>query len=190
MALVTAGGCRSAVEPTGDMSSLQTTQPTTAPAAEVAPLASSRWVEELYTEVRPPVGWVAEEVKGTDGSKHQAWKSPTGATAYGVLNVRHFFMPLASNERILREFLNGMKESEGSAELLAKEPAPGLGGVGGLRFVAKGGRYTVRGNLASSGRNAWIWYAGTLNETPVNPGELQAAEMAREKTLIAPARGK
>jgi hypothetical protein len=91
------------------------------------------------------------------------WVSPGHTTAYGVLNVRHPFMALASDNRILNEFLDGMRKTEGSAELLDRRADPALaGGIGGIRFVARGGRYTIRANLVSKGRYAWVWYAGTL----------------------------
>ena len=152
-------------------------------------LTAPVWVAPVRAICPPPVGWSAEPLKVTNLSEHQVWISPTGATAYGVLNVRHVLMPLASDERILSEFLDGMRKTEGSADLLEKRADPTLaGGIGGLRFVARGGRYTVRANLVSRGRYAWIWYAGTLTGKPVDEAELRTAGEARERTVIEPAR--
>jgi hypothetical protein len=100
-------------------------------------------------------------------------------------------MALASDNRILNEFLDGMRKTEGSAELLDRRVDPALaGGIGGIRFVARGGRYTIRANLVSKGRYAWVWYAGTLTGQPIDEAELRAAEAAREQTVVEPARGR
>lgn len=154
----------------------------------VSALTDPTWVEPVRATCPPPTGWAAEPLKTTNLSKHQVWISPTGTTAYGVLNARHVLMPLATDERILGEFVDGMRDTEGSADLLEKRVDKDLAnGVGGMRFVARGRRHTVRANLVSRGRHAWIWYAGTLTGRPVDGTELRTAERAREQTVVEPA---
>ncbi|QOV87799.1 hypothetical protein [Humisphaera borealis] len=161
------------------------TPPATLPSTRPQALTDPRYVEVVRATCTPPADWSAEPIKTTSISEHQVWISPSGATAYGVLNVRHLLMPLASNERILGEFLDGMLKSEGAADLLEKQSDNSLAdGRGGIRFVARGGKYTVRACLTSSGRNAWIWYAGTLSGQPVIASELATAESAREQTSV------
>lgn len=174
--LLAAGCAQKSQQGSGDV---LPTQPSTLPLTEEQPVAAVR------ATCRPPVDWSAEPLKKTNMSEHQVWISPTGATAYGVLNVRHLLMPLASDERILNEFLDGMRKSEGAADLLEKQQDGSLAdGRGGIRFVARGGKYTVRANLVSSGRYAWIWYAGTLTGQPVRDDELKLAELARDRTRV------
>jgi len=159
--------------------------PATLPATQASLLSAAQHVAAVRASCRPPVGWSAEPLKKTDKSEHQVWISPTGDTAYGVLNVRHLLMALASNERILSEFLDGMRATEGAAELVEKQADPALaGGRGGIRFIARGGKYTVRAHLTSAGRDAWIWYAGTLSGAPVREDELRTAELARDQTIV------
>jgi hypothetical protein len=154
-------------------------------------LTEARWIEPVRSTCRPPTDWSAEPLKHHDASDHQLWISPTGDTAYGVICVRNALMPLASDDRILGEFLKGMKASEGAADLMEKRYDPALAaGIGGLRFVARGGHYTVRAALVSSGSRAWIVYAGTLTNRQVRPDELVIAEQAREATIIEPAKGR
>jgi hypothetical protein len=161
------------------------TAPATMPATSTALLDVPQYVAPVRAVCVPPVGWEAKPLKVTSISEHQVWVSPGGTTAYGVMNVRHLLMPLASDERILKEFLGGMRENEGTADLLEQQPDSTLaGGLGGIRFVARGGRYTVRGSLASQGRNAWVWYAGTNTGDPVNEEELESAVAAREATKV------
>jgi hypothetical protein len=168
-----------------DVSSLT---PTAAEAAhlEEAGLAPVEWVPAVEAAAPVPQGWQAEPLKVQPRSKHQVWISPSGSTAFGVLNVQHFLMPLASDQRILEEFLKGMKQTEGEARLIQGPVKDGdlAGGLGGLRFVAEGGKYKVRGNLVSRGTRAWIVYAGTHRGQPYDPEELSRAEEARERTVV------
>lgn len=189
MTLVMTAGCQSA-RPSGRPAPTPSAPVLTRPATtRPGPLSVAAWVEPVRATCPPPAGWSAEPLKRTNLSEHQVWVSPGHTTAYGVLNVRHPFMALASDNRILNEFLNGMRETEGSAELLERRADPTLaGGIGGIRFVARGGRYTVRANLVSKGRYAWVWYAGTLTAQPIDETELRAAEAAREQTVVEPAR--
>lgn len=157
----------------------------TLPTTQAALLTEPQYVESVRATCRPPAGWSAEPLKKTKSSEHQIWISPSGDTAYGVLNVRHLLMALASNERILHEFLDGMLKTEGAADLLEKSPDPHIaGGRGGIRFIARGGTYTVRANLTSTGRNAWVWYAGSQTGKPVREDELRVAEFARDQTVV------
>jgi hypothetical protein len=168
-----------------DVSSLT---PTAAEAQylEDAGLAPVEWVSSVEAAAPVPVGWKAEPLKVQPRSKHQVWISPSGSTAFGVLNVQHFLMPLASDRRVMDEFLKGMKQTEGEAKLLEgpKEDASLCGGIGGLRFVAEGGKYTVRANLVSRGTRAWIVYAGTERGKPFDTQELGRAEEARDRTVV------
>jgi hypothetical protein len=56
-----------------------------------------------------------------------------------------------------------------------------------VRFVAQGGKYLIRGNLFTRGWRAWVVYAGTLRDQPVNDSELKLAEAAREHTKVGAA---
>ncbi|MDB5297101.1 MAG: hypothetical protein JWO31_3084 [Phycisphaerales bacterium] len=182
------GGCRSSAHPADPTAGSLPAPPSPTASSQPASLPPA-WVEAVRADCAPPVGWSAEPLKKTEKSQHQVWISPSGSTAYGVLNVRHFLMSLASNDRILSEFVTGMKATEGSADLLEQSNDPTLaGGVGGLRFVARGGRYTVRADLVSRGQYAWIWYAGTLTGKPVIEAELKVAEAARDRTIIEAAK--
>ena len=162
------------------------TQPTTA----VSVIAEPTWNESVRSECRPPVGWSHKPAEAQSGSQHELWISPTGATAYGVIVVKHWLMALASNEKILAEFLKNMKASDGKAELVEKTADPELGGIGGIRFVAIGQKYTLHANLMSSGNRVWIVYAGTANAMPINPAEYEIAKTARQLTVIEPAGAK
>lgn len=171
----------------GDESSSRplTTQPTT---THVDVLLPATYYDAVRAECRPPVGWTLQPAEKQPDSEHQLWVSPTGSTAYGVIVVRHWLMPLASDERVLGEFLKNMKASDGRADLLSKAHDGTLArGIGGIRFDVTGGKYTLRASLVSTGQRAWVVYAGTLNAQPVNPTELQVAESARDHTVIEPA---
>ena len=54
--------------------------------------------------------------------------------------------------------------------------------LGGIRFVADGGRYTIRTNLLTRGWRGWAVYAGTLRGHEIIQQELDQAEVARERT--------
>jgi hypothetical protein len=168
-----------------DVSSLT---PTAAEAhyLEEAGLAPVQWIPAVEAAAPVPVGWQAEALKVQPRTKHRVWISPSGSTAFGVLNVQHLLLPFASDYRVMEEFLKGMKQTEGEAKLLegpVKDRALG-GGLGGLRFVAEGGKYKVRANLVSRGTRAWIVYAGTHRGQPFEPEELSRAEEARERTVV------
>ena len=153
---------------------------------ERAGLAPVAWIPAVEAAAPVPIGWRAEALKVQPRSKHQVWISPSGSTAFGVLNVQHFLMAFASDQRILDEFLKGMKQTEGEANLLqgpVKDKYIG-GGIGGLKFVAEGGKYTVRGHLVSRGTRAWIVYAGTERGKPFDAEELSRAEEARDRTVV------
>jgi len=137
---------------------------------------------DVMAEVTPPVGWSAEPLKASSKHKHQIWISPDHSTAYGVI---YFSLPLpVGPDMALAGFLNGMKKTEGRAELLSKEYDSALGQHGGIRFVADGGLYTVRTNLQVDGFDGWAVYAGTVRDKPINQANLQIAEAAREHTRV------
>jgi hypothetical protein len=168
---------------------------TAEPAATAAPAGADgdpTWVEAVAATCAVPAGWRVDPLdRRKPGATGQVWVSPSGATAYGVIAVRHLLMPLAADRQILGEFLREMKAAEGAADLLDERADATLaGGIGGLRFVARGGRYTVRAFLVSRGTRAWVVYAGTLVTEPVRPDELRVAERARERTVVEPAGGR
>lgn len=112
-------------------------------------------------------------------SVHQTWVSPSGRTAYGVIR---FTLPLpVGPDAALWGFLREMRRSEGEASLHSKSRDPQLGG---LRFVAAGGRYNLRAYLVTAGWRGWIVYAGTRRDYEIAPDELDEAINARENTLL------
>ena len=160
-------------------------QPTTQPTATADPTAGL-----LPHEPQPalqvlsplPAGWMSDPPKHTSEHDHQAWLSPTGRTAYGVIAFRHWLLPLANDQMVLDRFLQTMRESEGEGRLVGKPQADPK--LGGLRFTAEGGQYVVRGNLVTRGARGWVVYAGTLRNQPVMPDELELAVRARENTIL------
>jgi hypothetical protein len=135
--------------------------------------------KDVQAWVVPPLNWKADALKKSAQHAHQVWISPSGSTAYGVIYVN---LPLpVGSELTLWGFLQEMQRVEGRADLLSKKTDIELPG---LRFTAVGGLYTIRTNLVVSGFNAWAVYAGTLNDRPVNSGELALARNAREQTRV------
>jgi hypothetical protein len=127
----------------------------------------------------PPLGWKMDPPKTTADHVHKVWLSPSRATAYGVI---HFSMPLPVGANLaLGGFLDHMKKSEGNANLLSQQNDPNLPGI---RFVAEGGKYTIRTNLMVDGWEGWAIYAGTLRGQPDLPNELDMAQRAREHTNV------
>lgn len=128
----------------------------------------------------PPVGWHLEPIKADSRHTHQIWKSPSGSTAYGVIQM---YLPFpVGPDLVVWGFVENMKKKEGSADLISKEPDPKLPGT---RFIVEGGQYKIRVNLIVQGWRAWAVYAGTLRERAVNDEELKLAEAAREHTQVA-----
>jgi len=94
--------------------------------------------------VTPPDGWVLEPQKSSATHVHLTWISPSTRTAYGVI---HFTLPLPVGADIaLWGFMREMQRTEGEGTLRSKTRDADLPGV---RFVAEGGRYTVRVNLVT-----------------------------------------
>ena len=153
------------------------TVPSTAPA--LLGLTGLRLESELDALARPPIGWEVEGIKTGARFVRQTWISPTGETAYGIIR---FNLPLpVGHELVLRVFLSEMKKSEGRGELVSETWDDALKG---LRFVAAGGRYTVRTNLFVHGFSGWAVFAGTRSDAPVDARELNLAEKAREATVV------
>src|SRR4051812_450894 len=65
-------------------------RPNKAPPPPTEGLAAPTRVPALATLVAPPLGWKPDPMKRSEQHTHQAWLSPTGHTAYGVI---HFSMP-------------------------------------------------------------------------------------------------
>lgn len=139
-------------------------------------LESSRNFEPLEAIVAPPADWAVRDGPADKGQAHRVWLSPSGRTAFGVIRV-NLPLPFLSPRLLLGPFLKKMREAEGEGRLISRASDPNLPG---LRFVAEGGRYTMRGNLISRGWRAWVVYAGILRSQPVAPDELDVAERARE----------
>ncbi len=156
-------------------------QATTRPANTFARIGLNELtkVEPIHALCAPPVGWLPEPLKSSGNHTHQVWLSPSGNTAYGVIR---FSLPFpVGPDLVLPFFLSEMRESEGSATLVEKHHDEK---VGGLRFVAEGGMYTVRSIMVTRGWQGWSVYAGTVRDEPINRTELDLAEMAREHTQV------
>lgn len=127
----------------------------------------------------PPVGWKPDTLKIKPNHTHQAWASPTGQTAYGVI---YFKLPLPVGQNLaFNGFLSSMEKDQGDLTLLERHDDPALPGI---RFVAEGGHYLIRANLIVSNWEGWAVYAGTLRGGRVIPEELDFAVRAREHTLV------
>jgi hypothetical protein len=127
----------------------------------------------------PPAGWRADPLKKSAHHSHQVWLSPTGNTAYGVI---HFNLPLPLGQDLaLLGFINEMRHTEGDANLLSRQNDPKLPGV---RFIAEGGLYQIRGYLIVDGWDGWAVYAGTLRSGKIDQIELDLAEKSREDTTV------
>jgi hypothetical protein len=147
------------------------------PAPVAPPKLGSIANAELDAVVCPPTDWRAKPLVRDDRSTHQTWVSPTGDTAYGVIR---FSMPLpVGDDFALWGFLREMKKTEGEAVLLEKS---NVREKRGLRFVAEGGLYRIRGIIDTRGFNGWVVYAGTLRVHPIRLDELELAVQARDNT--------
>jgi len=190
MVLVLASGCSCVPQGPGSVSKLSgVSSPSLATSrslVETEGLAKPEVVESVEAVCPVPDGWIAEPLKQGSNHKHQVWISPSGHTAYGVLFAS---LPLPAalvpvkyrRERVLDGFLGEMKKHEGRADLIERQDDAGLGGI---RFVAEGGRYKVHANLVVRGLGAWFVYAGTRQDLSVLPVELSIAERARDQTEV------
>lgn len=135
--------------------------------------------ETLNALVALPRGWRLDRDEQTSRHIQRLWISPTGDTAFAVIRIK---LPLpVPGSLVMWKFVDEMKKNEGQAELLDRRDDAALGGI---RFVAQGGRYRVHANLIRRGFTAWVIYAGTLTARGVNPPELEQAEAAREATRV------
>lgn len=142
-------------------------------------LSEPSYLESVDARVVPPADWKTESLKVSDRHKHQVWLSPSGNTAYGIICFR-LPLPVGPESVLYFGVLPEMKRTEGEATLLSSQHDRELPGV---RFVAEGGKYLVRGNLLTDGWRGWMIYAGTVRAQPINQLELELAENAREHTL-------
>jgi hypothetical protein len=136
--------------------------------------------------VAPPWAWQPDPIKSSSTHTHQAWVSPTGNTAYGVIRM-NLPLPFIGPDTVLRPFLEEMRRTEGQATLLSRRTDRRLPGPG-IRFVVEGGQYKIRANLMTRGFRAWAVYAGTRRGAEEVAEELELAELARERTKIGLAR--
>jgi hypothetical protein len=141
---------------------------------------------ELESVVVPPTGWRPDPLKRSRNHAHQAWISPSGSTAYGVIRI-NLPLPFVGPDTVLPRFLNQMRQTEGEARLISRR---GDRDLPGIRFVAEGGQYRLRANLVTRGFRAWTVYAGTLRGRPEVADELNLAEAAREQTRIGTTRAR
>jgi hypothetical protein len=149
------------------------------PALFDAGLSSPMPIAALQAICRPPLDWKPDPIKQASTHTHLVWISPSGKTAYGVI---YFHLPLpVGHELALWGFLNEMRATEGEGTLVEKRWDSNLNT---LRFVAQGGRYTVRTNLFVRGFSGWAIYAGTLRAYPADQAELALAQKAREDTVV------
>lgn len=153
--------------------------PTTRPSTPTTDLGEPTPNNDVEAIAVPPAGWKPDPLKSSRTHKHQVWISPSGNTAYGIIFV-HMPLPVGAN-LALGGFLREMKRTEGEANLVSNETDPSIPGI---RFVAEGGLYKIRGKLTTRGWVAWVIYAGTLRNKPEVPRELVLAERAREATII------
>lgn len=153
--------------------------PTTRPVSEG--LQPRRAVTSVETLSPIPVGWKPDPLKHSEQHDHQVWLSPTRHTAYGVIEFHNWLMPLASDRKVLDAVIDQMKRTQGDAKLVSVKEDPKLDG---LRFVAAGRIYLVRGNLIKQGSRGWVVYAATRRSEPVIPSELTLAEQARDETVV------
>jgi hypothetical protein len=161
----------------GCASKPKTIRPTTT--ASIADLSTPVANADVDAYVDPPIGWIPKPLKQTARHRHQIWESPTGSSAYGVIR---FLLPFPVGHDLLQwAFMREMKRTQGEATLVSKQWDENLGG---LRFLAEGGKYRVRVNLFVRGFAGWAVYAGTLRNEPVREEELDLAERAREHTAV------
>jgi hypothetical protein len=154
------------------------TLPATNPAL-YALLADPEYSAELQALIVPPIGWQPSILPAKFNAFHQLWISPSGRTAYGVIK---FSLPLPlPHDPVLWAFMKEMRKKEGQADLLHKGWDPRRRG---LRAVIEGGRFTIRTTITLRGLSGWITYAGTLRNEPIEPGELETAEAARDRTEL------
>jgi len=159
-------------------SSARSSQPASS-AADLVGLSPPFYVAAVLATCDPPVGWKPDPLKTTSNHTDQVWLSSTRATAYGVI---HFRMPLPVGQSLaMSGFISQMRRTEGDATLLARQDDPSLPGI---RFIAIGGLYLIRGNLQVSGWDGWAVYAGTLKNGLILPRELDFAVRAREHTRV------
>ena len=181
------GGCAASQIPPAK-SDRRLITPSVSSADNIVPLLLGpvEWRPAVRAGCPVPLGWSTEPLKHDDKRDHQVWISPSGNTAYGVIAFSHFLLPLAPDDSVLNEVMKGMRDTEGEASLLARRKDSKLYGVGGIRFVAEGGRYLIRSNLVTRGTRGWVVYAGTLRDKPIDAAELVQAEGARERTQLNP----
>lgn len=135
---------------------------------------------ETQVLARPPVGWTRHLISEDRGHEHYNWISPTGRTSYGVIFFRMPF-PVGHELAFTHGFLRAMRNAEGEATVLEKHWDPA---IDAMRFVVEGGKYIVRSQFIVRGVTGWAVYAGTRRDQPIEPGELELAERARECTVI------
>ena len=197
VSLVVTGCATKRVEETGETAWTQPTLAATSDRAAFslsdvsdAPAALSAAAPHGVVEamVVPPAGCRPDPIKRSKTHAHQAWISPSGKTAYGVIRI-NLPLPFIGPDVVLRPFMDEMRQTEGAAKLVSRKTDRRLPGPG-IRFVAEGGEYTIRTNLMTRGFRAWAVYAGTRRGEEAVPAELELAEQARERTKIGLQKGR
>jgi hypothetical protein len=172
--VIASGGCHSHAAPS-DL------QPAAQPACnkDVAGLMPLELRKDLEALVDPPIGWRPDEIKQNTRHVHQVWLSPSGNTAYGVIMMK---LPWpVGPDLLLWAFLDSMKQTEGQAQVIARQKDNSLPGY---RLVLDGSHYRIRCTLIVHDWRAWAVYAGTVRSAPILEDELELAEKARDDTKV------
>jgi hypothetical protein len=144
---------------------------------DLSGLCSPQAMEALKVSLAVPFHWAAMEAKDGPFYVHQQWRSPSGATAVGVVYIR-LPIPL-SGQTILslaeREYTKKGKGGEILAEWTDR--------FGRDWFEGQNDRYHGRGYLLVNGRTAWVVYIGYERRRPTEALELALGERSLESVL-------
>jgi len=166
------GGCAGPVDQTAQMF------------RSVDGLSEPRYNADLRAVIIPPDGWTHEVKPPSKDNHHELWISPDKSTAYGIVRMELPFYALPVGERTLLDkgVLDRARQTEGQVELdgpVVDDPK-----ADGIRFVMNGKFFRTRAVLMKRGLTAWMVYAGTVQDKPLNEAALKPAELARDRTAV------